>query len=327
MIYLREHPNGIFNQLLALEVSHAFDAMGESLTIYNSPSFLVNRPDYIYNKYFETNSRVVSIHDLFDAPDLNVPRVQEDLFPIDSGLGMTDFYYNCDESMPSKSFGMGRKQIKPGEDYIFSSRGYAYYSSYFANRPLDLDKRLSQIAPKPEYSEFADAIAKDIGSFNGAHIRRTDHIQVVNLADYDIVSKINFDNQVFVATDDPTFEKIPKNSTNIDNFILENYYKDFCSLSILSGHTLALVSALVMSYASDFVGTLTSTYTGYIQRQRYFKDNSKTFNFFNDMADTLDASDADYEWSWHRMRNAFIGAPNGIALIREWPESKLCAII
>ena len=54
----------------------------------------------------------------------------------------------------------------------------------------------------------------------------------------------------------------------LDRFVLENYRDSFLSLPRHDGIALAFVAQRVAVHARDFVGSLSSTFTALIQRNR-----------------------------------------------------------
>jgi len=317
MIYLRSSGNGIFNQLLGLEIAYGLEQSGYKVSVYNHPQSFPNRTDAVYSEYFDQNKfEQIMITDFFDTPNSNISYIEEDLWPRFTKDRLTDYYASSNGNEDLR-FAMGRKLLKHNQDYIFSDSAYAYYSSFFYNRTKEVDHVLKQITPKREYKELADKVAQTIGNFNGIHLRRSDHIHVVDLANHSISIGELSNLPVFVCTDDPGFAE-DLDAINMERFILNNFMSEFSSLPIVSGHTLAFLSALVMTNAADFIGTQTSTYTGYIQRNIFARDGSYSFKFFNPMEQDY----GPHIHSWNAYANQFLYAPHGVALIRDWPESK-----
>ena len=65
------------------------------------------------------------------------------------------------------------------------ARGLAFYSYFFhlaPDRRRELFSLLEQIRPKQPYRDLASSVAAELGPFNAAHIRRTDHL--VGVPDY-----------------------------------------------------------------------------------------------------------------------------------------------
>ena len=72
-----------------------------------------------------------------------------------------------------------------------------------------------------------------------------------------------------------------------------------------------LISNLVMHHAEDFIGTSTSTFTNYIQRNLNLQGRCNWRYFKNDRFIDEDPS---VVYSWERY-------PNGGYFYTEWPES------
>lgn len=309
MINLRYYSNGIFNQVLSLETLFGLEyRYPKQVRVSHFKTYVpLIRDDIIFNKFLSQDASAPNdIRDLFDIPQINFTCIDEDDLPMGSADHMKYFFSPGKDIKTLDDFASGRTPIISGKDYFFSDGTIAYYSSFFHDREPGLDAVLSQIKPKLEYIEFASIVAKALGEFNGGHIRLTDHKHVVNLNKYPVQEMLEeiSTNTLVIATDEPDFSQIPKDAIIIEEFILSNFLEEFCSLGVVNGHSLAFVSNLVLHHSKDFVGTKTSTFSGYIQRNIYKNNPNYTFKFFND------------DWS-----------SKSDPLLRELPSSKLYGII
>ena len=89
---------------------------------------------------------------------------------------------------------------------------------------------------------------------------------------------------------DPFFTDIRRNYPNslfLDQFILDNYRKDFLDLPCHDSIALAFLGQLIASESQDFIGSMTSTYTSLIQRYRGNSGKVEPFKFlWNELPDS-----------------------------------------
>lgn len=222
---------------------------------------------------------------------------------IDSG----EHFVVCSEaSEEDKSlFGNGRKEVIIKENMTnYFDVNLSWYSIYFMNRSAEMDRQIKKVKFKSEYLEIADKISKDIGIFNGTHMRlMKDHNRVYkNTKELIEEAFSRYDNTslpIVVSTDSYRHELLESfDVLYIDEIILDNYYKDFMSLSNNSAISLAVISALIMCNSEDFIGTPRSTYTAYINQQRAIKGIEK-WKFFKDH--WYDMYDPNLKYSWRSM--------------------------
>ena len=172
-----------------------------------------------------------------------------------------------------QSFSEGRERLLlDNYNNIHLKKTLGYYSRFFFDRDSSLDKSLSSVRFKPEYYQLAERIALSIGLFNGAHFRLTDHKGMfdpgTNILDSGI-SKINSNLPIVMCTDQPNSELIKNSSYNylmLDDYILNNFYKEFREFKFKEEVSFGILNNLVMHYSQDFIGTPGSTFSGYIQR-------------------------------------------------------------
>jgi hypothetical protein len=219
------------------------------------------------------------------------------------------------------SFAEGRTRLPfvDGED-IHLKLTLGWYSRFFFNRSKELDAELSSVKFKKEYVELANRIADSLGSFNGAHLRLTDHINMFNTTGQMFengLQRFSSNLPIVLSTDDPNHEMV-KNCRvpliMLDQYILDNFYQDFLSLPFNDEVVFGLICNLVMQKAYDFVGTSGSTFTAYIQRNRNQSGLDESWKFFDD-PDT--SSTGPFSW------NGYDLDPGRKMWWREWKESKL----
>jgi hypothetical protein len=247
-------------------------------------------------------------------------------------------------SVPALSFSGGAK----AETLSFYS--YLFYLDREAQRLAD--EALSQTRAKPELEAFANRIANELGTFNCVHVRRGDFKRTMGvttgirrpeeaLAAFD--EHFRRDDLLVILTDeiaDPFFEPIRRAYPNhlfIDHYILDRHGQEFLDLPAHDSLALAYLSQLVASHSQDFIGTMTSTFTGLIQRMRGKRGKPEPFKYlWNELPDTgakvepgmhapsnsirLDRGvmvpERDDPYSWNRYNQRL-----NPAWMREWPES------
>jgi hypothetical protein len=108
---------------------------------------------------------------------------------------------------------------------------------------------------------------------------------------------------------------IKKDVNFVHEIILNDFYDDFNSLPYHDNNVLGLVSALVMSMANDFVGSLRSTFTIFIHQERCV-NGLPSFKYFGNPFPEYDENYLPY--SWNSMKNEL-----GLTWDRDWKECKL----
>lgn len=331
MIIASHYSGGIFNQLTSFEVSYGLSKfLGDKVILHNTGQQLEGRkelsknniPDFILN---EDKLRIVDVldfeeHENFIIKNELIKEAFSKDLSYDTSYTMHYFDLNQGNSSDKEAFANGRKEIYPDRDYIMRGANLVYYSSFFFNRGQEFENAISKIKFKKEYYEFANLVSNLVGKFNGCHIRRRDHVKVVDINENLFRSGIErFNNNlpVLVSTDEyynPMF--MGSNVILIEDIISNNLKKEFMSLPDSSDLSFAIISNLVMRSSEDFIGTGTSTFTGHIQRDLY-KNKNIEFKFFNE--DFMPKLDGDTGYSWSK-----IDIPIEYkAVLREWPECRL----
>jgi hypothetical protein len=168
---------------------------------------------------------------------------------------------------------------------------YSYLIYFGTKRDVMIGAIKNTVVPKQIYVDIADSYVNAIHSsypngFNSLHIRRGDYLYTDNenknitplmLAD---AIKGQFDSKdlLVINTDEKDlsyFDEVKKHIPNIwfiDNSIVEAY-------KTLDTAEIGLISLLIASNSKEFVGTLYSTYTAYIQRYRLYRGLDEKFKY------------------------------------------------
>lgn len=252
-----------------------------------------------------------------------------------------DFHSGCiyNNDTPTKDFLNGRTNIININDYkqleefrTLNSSTLAYYSYlfYLSNhneRKVLQDWLKETLKPKDVYINQANQIVKSVKEiykgFNSIHVRRGDYLYTQNTKNKD-VNVIDF-NLTF-----PKDELLIINTDEKD----ETYFKDLDYPNVwfidksLTGDTVekGIISMLVSSHSNDFVGSMFSTFTGYIQRYRMYNGLKEDFKYLYSQRDNLKLvnnripEDSFGENTWNRNK-----LPDDLKQIafwfREWQES------
>ena len=245
--------------------------------------------------------------------------------------------------------------LMPGTDQ--HRRNLSFYSYFFY---LDPETRrsayrvLDRMRPKSPYAELARRVADDLGSFNAVHMRRGDFkvtygVTVLDRHPWEAIEALEKhfspDDRLLICTDernDPFFDEINAHWPDhvyIDHHILDNYAAEFKELPQNDSLALAYLTQLVAGESEDFVGTMTSTFTSMIQRQRGNNGKEEPFKFLwnelpepgerlergrHPVSDCVPLEDGvmvrEFEgpYSWNHYTSLL-----NPAWMREWPESFL----
>jgi hypothetical protein len=225
-----------------------------------------------------------------------------------------------------------------------SGRPLAWYSYFFhatGETRRGLLGAVGAVRLREPFEDLGARIATDLGRYNVAHIRRTDHVKGVrayagvspmHIAD-GVVEVLPVDEPLLIATEadpastlfDPIRERYP-GVLFASDLILGDYKSWFEELPVNEDNALGAVTQVIASRANGFVGTLGSTFTGLIQRLRTRRDVDEPFLFTADFTPAgaefrrgayVDRRPGRY--SWNRIDLAV--APGVLAWLREWPEA------
>jgi hypothetical protein len=232
------------------------------------------------------------------------------------------------------------------------SYSYLFYLDNETRRSVY--RLLQQMQAKRPFAELAHRVASDLGPFNAVHLRRGDFKVTYGVTTLDRQPReaIEAMDQLFerkdplvILTDerdDPFFTEIKRaypNHTFIDWHILDHHGGEFAALPQTDSLSLAYLSQLVASEAKEFIGTMTSTFTGLVQRYRGNRGKDEQFRYlWNELPEPEDEIERGRHainecipldrgqmveqlpgrYSWNRVSQLL-----NPAWMREWPESFL----
>lgn len=333
VLFYQLHQAGLFNRLMSLQIGIGLaHCSNKKLVLYglldkqgtelDNPSIHANVELGLRKNIID--KKMVSLFSLLDPYEGSVDIEKIDYYNIDTfhknetkiEVPLQDYYFKVSEGENLIKFADGRSElVLPSGPVHMLGYNICNYGSFFFNRTESLDQEIQKIKFKDEYWDFAKMVAKSLGDFNGAHIRLTDHKANFEVKESDFDDRLEFlsNKPLFVLTDEvdnPMFKN--KNVFILDDYIVENFSKEFLSLSSQSEAVFGLVSAMIMTMSSRFVGTFLSTFTSFIQRER-LKTGNKNFIYFGKKTDELGSP-----FSWNIDNRNF-----GIGISRDWPESRL----
>jgi hypothetical protein len=332
-IFYKLHRGGMFNQVFSLEIAFGLaQATGKKLTVYNVtnnllwpidiPSISSGVPMGKRAALMEEN--IPSILDLIDYPESlghtminpNIEEPQEGFVVVDS-LPLHEMYFKVFDAENEDNFSVNRTKLEMIKDENYDLRSYnlAAYGRFFFGRTKELDNAINSIKFKKEYTDFARMVAVHIGGFNAIHLRLTDHKAnfVVSEKDFDDAIAALSDKPIILLTDEVENEMVVgKNVISLDDIIVDNFSEQYSMLPNTSEIAYGLVSALILTYANDFIGTPGSTFSNYIYRERVQRQDVR-FKYLG-VDDHPDGS----PFSWNTPHGEGQGS-----IYREWPESRL----
>jgi len=253
---------GMINQLMSIEFATATSAFFSRHGILIESCKISSQANYVGDKHN------LSIFELVEIPNfLSSHDGKFDFSNFDKIEQPSQFYIGEYD----KSFGENRHllELEASKNFYFDNT-LCNYSIMFSHRTPSIDLALSNVRFKQEYVEFANYICLQLGKFNGIHLRFTDFsTQILRLKKEHITDSIQnlSDSKILISTDDyAAFSANKVETINVASLIINDYFKDFASLSIANELTLGLVSLLVMCSSQRFIGTPMSTYSNYIHR-------------------------------------------------------------
>jgi hypothetical protein len=344
IFYQLYQPCGLFNQITSLETAVGLSNRLKKQLIFHN---ITNPPngDYggasvpIYSANYKYNERshlidsdvFPNISDLLDWEnkecniliDDTVKRFTNEDLTIDNLM----LYYSVSSENYLESeedFAEGRQRLfLDNYNNIHLKKTLGYYSRFFFDRDKSLDKSLSSVRFKPEYYQLAKKIALSIGDFNGAHFRLTDHKGMFdpdnNILDSGI-NKIDNGLPIVMCTDQPDSQLIKNSSYSyllLDEYILNNFYKEFREFKFKEEVSFGIINNLVMHYSKEFIGSPGSTYTGYIHRGL----NQKRDIQWKIFGEEDHSQNGKYSWNGYNNKDTHTKQ-----WWREWNESRLCIV-
>ena len=337
-------PSGLINQLYSAELASCFSFLTDrNITVYNVKGIGPHKvgiqtittlrvPDD--RKHIINNAIKPSVFDLIQIPNIEKFTLIDDNIPPEihgdvQEAQLISLFHNVQHHIKTNqeyfSEGRGELFINPNTHLHLNNGNLSVYSRMFFNRTLELDKHISQIQFKKVYLDFAKKVADKLGKFRGMHIRLTDFRPAYYYADEQrFLSGLEYfqDNNLplVVSTDDrwePYFKNYP-DIIFLDKFITDEFGEEFKYLPYTDEVTFAAICNLVMGYATEFVGTPGSTFTGHIQRSRMNRGLFEPFNLlWCEPAVGYNPVDKPFSWNTYGLDT---GAKNWW---REWKECKI----
>jgi hypothetical protein len=333
------NPTGMINQVMSLELAvglahetkkdlivHYVSNTGDDL--YNSRNVPIFTPSRWHNeqrKNFTNPDQFPHLLDLMNFNenltfiDTKIDFFKQEEFVIDDTL--SGYYYSAENEVSENEllFAEGRQRI-PLDKNVHLKKTLGWYSRFFYNRSPELDNALRSVRFKDVYVDLAKKISNSLGSFQGMHLRLSDHIKMFNTTQDMFESWLNrYENNGFpivVSTCEPGNKMIQDNKHRfilLDEYIVNNFRDEFMSLPFQDEVIFGLICNLVLHDSINFVGTSGSTYSGYIHRVRNQR-GVETWDFFDNPPK---ATALPYSWNGYPL-------DNGRKMWwREWQESKL----
>jgi len=331
------NPAGLINQLMSIEIAVGVkEIVKTDMLIYN----ILNGPDknfpiYSASRSHNNRGKVIDNSNGFIITDiLNWKDKDSYILIEDKNYSVTAecetienfmlHYYDLIEDNNDIDFAEDRKKIHLS-DNMHLKNTLGWYSRFFNNRTKELDMAIASVRFLPEYYELAEKIALSLGDFNGAHLRLTDHVaQRVNTTQemFDLgISKINDGKPIVICTDEPDSIILKKynNFILLDEYIINNFAKDFMEFKYRDEVSFGLLNNLVMHYSKKFVGTIGSTFTGYIQRGMNQK-NDIDWHWFDYITDPIYEQSRVGKYSWNGSDKILTFDKQWF---REWKESRI----
>lgn len=333
------NPTGMINQVMSLELAvglahetkkdlivHYVSNTGDDL--YNSRNVPIFTPSRWHNeqrKNFTNPDQFPHLLDLMNFNenltfiDTKIDFFKQEEFVIDDTL--SGYYYSTENEVSENEFlfAEGRQRI-PLDKNVHLKKTLGWYSRFFYNRSPELDNALKSVRFKDVYVDLAKKISNSLGSFQGMHLRLSDHIKMFNTTQDMFESWLDiYENNrlpIVVSTCEPGNKMIQDNKHRfilLDEYIVNNFRDDFMSLPFQDEVIFGLICNLVLHDSVNFVGTSGSTYSGYIHRVRNQR-GVETWDFFDNPPK---ATALPYSWNGYPL-------DNGRKMWwREWKESKL----
>ena len=332
------NPTGLINQVMSLELAiglshetkapvvvHYVSNNGDNL--YDFRTVPIYTPSRWYNgqrEGFTNPDQFPHLLDLLDF-DANIIVVDEKINTFKQeevviGDMMNNYYYSNQPEITEYelAFAEGRQRL-PLDKPIHLKGTLGWYSRFFYNRSPELNKTLSSVRFKKEYTDLAQKISASLGTFQGMHLRLSDHIKMFETTQEmfeDWLNKFEQNNvPIVVSTCEPGHKMVQDNKHRfilLDEYIVNNFADDFKSLPFQDEVVFGLICNLILHDSVNFVGTSGSTYSAYIHRIRNQK-GIETWDFFDNPPK---AQGWAYSWFNYPL-------DNGRKMWwREWEESK-----
>lgn len=238
--------------------------------------------------------------------------------------------------------------LRSAADLVLDVQTLGFYSHYFylaPQRRRELIDLMRRVQPKAPYLEMADRLAAHLGPFNAIHLRRGDFLsfsftpRCKQVSGDEIMSNIepliDRRERLLICTDSSRDQEFfapilrhYRDAVFLDRYLLDSpqWFEQFLRLPHNDDSVLALLTQLVAGRARVFAGTMYSTFTAMIQRQRGLDGRDPRFLFcYNDFGPVVDFQDGEFRpqrngsFTWNRVR--YPVEPLVYSWMREWPES------
>jgi hypothetical protein len=333
------NPTGMINQVMSLELAiglahetkkdlivHYVSNAGDDL--YNSRNVPIFTPSRWHNeqrKDFTNPDQFPHLLDLINFNedltfiDTKIDFFKQEEFVIDDTLN--GYYYSNENEISENEllFAEGRQRI-PLDKNLHLKKTLGWYSRFFYNRSTELDNALKSVKFKDVYVDLAKKISNSLGSFQGMHLRLSDHIKMFDTKQDMFESWLSiYENNklpIVVSTCEPGNKMIQDNKHRfilLDEYIVNNFRDDFMSLPFQDEVVFGLICNLVLHDSVNFVGTSGSTYSAYIHRVRNQR-GIETWDFFDNPPKAIGSP---YSWNGYPLEGG------RKMWWREWQESKL----
>jgi len=223
-------------------------------------------------------------------------------------------------------------------------RPLSFYSYFFFAPPArrrQLHAVIRGVRPRRPYVRLGARIARDLGRYHALHLRRSDltvGIPVYGDVTPDdvartVASVLPTDERLLVCSEvdgaDELFDPLRRRFRDIvfaNDLILRDHRDEFLALPRHEDNVLGLITQELATRATSFVGTIGSTFTGMIQRQRLLRDPNERFLFTADFTpdgptfvdgEFLETNEGCFSWN----RVGYAISPDVLAWLREWPEA------
>jgi len=244
-------------------------------------------------------------------------------------------------------FSLGRKSyikedlqsydlIEMGDNSLINNTFY-----FFLNRPeKEALLRSAEIRYTDDIEKLAEAIVKELGTYNSIHIRLGDFLTAYKSDGYRIEAEnirncfqaifTDRETPVLVATDGLDQKDLFAgllsgfNYRFIDELIFDSFLDDFRQLRFTDFNVLSILNQLICANSETFIGGCRSTFTSVIHRLRQERYGKTDFYFLPDER-TMRVMDPDYKlkpdakgfFEWN-LYSAFAEHYEYPAWMREW---------
>ena len=305
-------PGGTVNRLTSLENAHAICRATQSNVLVHSNDYLSSEHRNLGNRNGILGKQIPRLSDLVNTPDgitftktnLSGHSVFHHNQPTEKKL-----FHTClsiDGTLPSKEFLDWRQKVvylQKGVNYEFVEtlgwRGIIFWAQDASVRASLFAE--SEIVMRIPYVELAKTISDELGDFASIHVRRKDMREFNSSNDQDVEYSIKdiLDYRTkLLFTDEPESTKwiVDKYGFMLFDDFLYDQKQKFTNLPFSDETVFGLVSLLVACESNDFIGTLGSTYSGYIHRAvRKKAGKNYLWKYFKDTK-----IDNNSKWEWQK---------------------------